>query len=74
MVNANATNTGQIVQYIALNPSVCSVVLRKEIQIIHRLFLVFDMYCQAPSMSPSICFHAVSSDPLETTYILFELP
>ena len=49
--NANATNTGQIVQYIALNLSVCSVVLRKEIQIIHRLFLAITMYCQAPSMN-----------------------
>ena len=41
--NANATNTGQIVQYIALNLSVCSVVLRQEIQMIHRLFLAIAM-------------------------------
>ena len=44
--NANATNTGQIVQYIALNLSVSSVVLSKEIQIIQRLFLAIDMYCR----------------------------
>ena len=66
----------------------------KEIQIMHRLFLVIAMYSQATSMNlkqientsvsicfcltlglfDSVCFNAVTSNSLETTYILFELP
>ena len=62
--------------------------LAKEIQIIHRLFLVIAMYCQASSsqlnesINLSRCqlagkeaqVHAVGSNSLETTYILFKLP
>ena len=59
----------------------------KEIEIIHRLFLVIAMYCQASSSQfkpvqsitqpPTLLagwVHAVGSNSLETTYILFELP
>ena len=60
----------------------------KEIQIILRLFLVIAVYCQASSsqfnqsLNLPHCqlagketqVHAVGSNSLETTYILFELP
>ena len=60
----------------------------KEIQIILRLFLVIAMYCQASSSQfnqslnllhcqlagKEAQVHAVGSNSLETTYILFELP
>ena len=57
----------------------------KEIEIIHRLFLVIAMYCQASSINhstyhvtswlgiiPKVC-SIVGSNSLETTYILFKL-
>ena len=60
----------------------------KEIEIIHRLFLVIAMYCRANSsqFNQSLnlpCYYlaghnskgiAVGSNSLETTYILFKLP
>ena len=62
--------------------------LTKDIQIVLRLFLVMAMYCQASSsqfyqsLNLSGCqlagkeaqVHAVGSNSIETTYILFELP
>ena len=64
------------------------VIISKEIQIINRLFLDIAMYCQASSsqfnqslnLSASWLgrvpryVHAVGSNSLETTYILFQLP
>ena len=63
-------------------------VAHKEIEIIHRLFLVIAMYCQSrssqfnESLNLPRCqvagkeaqVHAVGSNSLETTYILFKLP
>ena len=60
----------------------------KEIQIIHKLFLIITIYCQPPATSHLAskylrislllfhitCFRVVHSYPLEITYILFELP
>ena len=49
----------------------------KEIEIVHRLFLIIAMYCQASSsqFNESLNLpHAVGSNSLKTTYILFKLP